>query len=369
MKKTVLILLAISMLIGCATGPKKVDTVVFYPPPPDTPRLQFLVSISGEDDIGGKRGGFEEFLLGVSVMQKSIGRPYDMGSSSGKIYLNDRTVRGRIIIMDLGSQEFTYLRDPKFGNILANPAGIWVTKDDFKYVADLERKRILVFSKDNRFVKSYGDEDLFDKPVDVTVYEDKVYVCDMKKHKIFVLDKGTGKLRGSIGQGGSGAGQFHRPSHVVVDHLGNIFVTDAFNFRVQMFNSEGQFVKSFGYHGDVKGGFARPKGIGVDREGRLYVVDSAFQNVQIFDNGSGQLLTFFGGGGNAPGRMLVPVAFHIDYDNVEFFSRYADKDFRLKYVVYVGNQWGRNKLNVYGFGEWVGQSFEGEEDEGLEQEK
>jgi DNA-binding beta-propeller fold protein YncE len=77
---------------------------------------------------------------------------------------------------------------------------------------------------------------------------------------------------------------------VTVDREGNIYVNDAFNFRIQKFDPGGNFLKAFGYPGDTLGGFARPKGLGVDREGRVYVVDAAFENVQIFEDETTDLL-------------------------------------------------------------------------------
>jgi len=86
----------------------------------------------------------------------------------------------------------------------------------------------------------------------------------------------------------------------------------------------------------------------------VYAVDTAFENTQIFDPTSTDLLLFFGGYGPHAGSMYLPSSLHIDYDNVEYFNQFVDKDFKVKYLVYVGNLLGDKKLNVYGFGEWIG---------------
>jgi outer membrane protein assembly factor BamB len=340
-------------LAGCATIPEKTKTVVFYPPLPQRPRLQFLHAITGEENIGQSQGAFTEFLLGKPTSDKRIGKAYDIASSDGKIYVLDRRYK-RLLIIDLVQREFAYLKDQRMGT-LDDPSGIWVTEDDVKYVADMGRKQIVVFGADNEFLRSYGGPDLFDKPVDVAVYENTVYVSDMVKNKIFALDKATGKPKWTIGEQGHDKGQLAKPTHVVVDQKGNIYVTDAFNFRVQKFDPDGRFVKSYGYLGDTFGAFARPKGLDIDRDGHLYVVDAAFENAQIFDTKTGVLLLFFGGAGVAPGSMYLPAGIHIDYRNAAYFSNFVDKDFRLKYVVYTGNLFGAEKLNVYGFGDWVGE--------------
>ena len=358
MKRTAFVLMTLITLAGCATAPEKTRSVVFYPPLPQRPRLQFLHAITGEENIGQSQGAFSEFLLGKPTSDKRIGKAWDIASSDGKIYVLDRRYK-RLLIIDLVQREFDYLKDQRMG-ALDDPSGIWVTEDDVKYVADMGRKQIVVFGADNEFLRSYGGPDLFEKPVDVAVYENTVYVSDMVKNKIFALDKASGKTKWTIGEQGQDKGQLAKPTHVVVDQHGSIYVTDAFNFRVQKFDPEGKFLKSYGYLGDAFGAFARPKGLDVDRDGHLYVVDAAFENVQIFDEKTGALLLFFGKAGEGPGDMYLPAGIHIDYRNAAYFSNFVDKDFRLKYLVYTGNLFGAEKLNVYGFGDWVGEPLRGE---------
>ena len=354
MNKAGFTLLAFLILSGCATGPsEKPEPVVFYPSLPQRPRLQFLHSITGEEDLGKAQSAFVDFLVGEPESEKQLGKTYDIASTSGKIYVLDRSHK-KVIIIDLATKKFDYIRDQRLGE-LNDPSGIWVTADEIKYVADMKRKQVVVFGPDNNFLRVYGNQDLFDKPVDVAVYGDSVYVCDVDKNQIFVLDKETGTLKMTIGAPGKQEGQFYKPSHVIVDQDGNIFVNDAFNYRVQKFDATGRFLKSYGFLGDNVGGFVRPKGLDIDTEGHLYVADTAFENVQIFDEKTGQLLLFFGGAGLGPGEMYLPSGVHIDYGNIPYFKNFVDKDFRLKYIVYVGNMFGPRKLNVYGFGEWIGQ--------------
>jgi DNA-binding beta-propeller fold protein YncE len=168
------------------------------------------------------------------------------------------------------------------------------------------------------------------------------------------VDLESGKTVLTFGEPGSAEGKLNRPTHLTVDAQGNIYVNDSFNFRIQKFDPKGNYVKHFGYQGDTLGGFARPKGVAVDRDGHVYAVDAAFENTQIFDPESTDLLLFFGGFGPHQGSMYLPSGLHIDYDNVAYFNQFADKDFRLKYLVYVGNLLGDKKLNIYGFGEWIG---------------
>jgi len=351
------VLLALLIITDCAPKEREKIQTVFYPMPPQYPKLQYLTYITDEGDIGKKRDTFKEFLLGRKEIFREIARAYDIAATKGKIYVSDRTYK-KILILDLENKRFDYIHDEKAGQ-LHQPAGIWITPDGKKYVADFGRKQIVVFGPDDQYVRTYGKEGQFGKPLDVVVYEDRMYVCDFDKNHIAVVDLESGETIHTIGKAGVKEGEFLRPTHLTIDQYGNLYVTDAFNFRIQEFDPLGQYVKHFGYHGDTLGAFSRPKGIAVDREGHLYAVDAAFENVQIFDEESTLLLLFFGGFGGAPGNMYLPSGIYIDYDNVKYFQKYVDKDFRVKYLVYVGNMLGKRKINVYGFGEWIGEPLPG----------
>jgi len=351
LKKT-LLMLFILICMGCASTHEKqaaTDRTVFYPPLPQQPRLQFLCSISGEHDLGKEKSTFKEFLIG-KPQYKTLGRPYDVGSSRGKIYMMDRMYR-RIVILDLNNKNLSFLNDQGAGS-LANPSGIWISEADLKYVADRQRKQVVVFDENNDFLKTYGSGEIFEKPVDVAVFGNRIYVVDMEKNQLFIMDKDTGKVIKAVGN----EGDFFKPSHVTVSPSGNVFVNDAFNFRVKKFTSDGTLTEIIGFHGDQIGGFARPKGLAVDRDGNLYVVDAAFENVQIFNDQS-KLLLFFGGAGYGPGNMYLPAGIAIDYENIDYFSKFEDPNFKVEYLIYVTSTYGECKLNIYGFGHWIGDAI------------
>lgn len=341
------------LLAGCARSTKEDYGTVFYPPPPETPRVQFLTSITAESDLG-KTNGFREFLLGEQQSVKQLARPYGIAHDKGHIYVADKTIK-KIIILNLEEKTFSYIKDVMAG-ALKDPMGIAVSDDGYKYIADSGRGQIVVFNERNAFVRAYGEEKQF-RPTSVTVYGDKIYVCDISGNEIEVLDKESGVVLNKIGQTGTGKDDLHLPTHITVDKDGNLFITDALNFRIQMYDKDGNFIRSIGELGTYPGTFGRPKGADVDRDGHIYVADASFEIIQIFDIESGEPLLPFGKYGPAPGSTYLPTGVHVDYDNVSFFEKYADPDFKLEYLIYVGNMVGEHKLNVYGFGEWTGTSF------------
>ncbi|MBW4056605.1 MAG: 6-bladed beta-propeller [Proteobacteria bacterium] len=339
-------------LTGCTSTPQIRSESVFYPPLPEKPRLQFLTAISSEDDLTDKKPGLDDFIIGGRETDTTLGRPYAVQATKGSIYLTDR-VSNDILQIDLVKNTINPLRAGGRG-ALQTPSGLWITDDGSTYIADLKRQQVVVFDRDNRFINTIGDPATLERPVDVAVYGDRVYVCDMLKHQVVVFDRITGQQLASIGKAGDKEGEFNRPTHITVDRQGNLIVNDAFNFRIQKFTPDGKFLQRIGMAGSTLGNMARTKGVVTDHDGNLYVVDAAFENVQIF-NPEGKLLLFFGGAGEQPGSMYLPAGIAVDYANVPYFQKYADKNFRIKYLIYVCNMTGANKLNVYGFGDWIGE--------------
>lgn len=351
--KRFLMTLPLLLLFGCAAQQQQsAPETVFYPALPQQPRLQYLMTINSERDIEEPRSALAQFIIGDTAAERIIDKPYDIASLPGKIFILDRTFK-KLLVIDLASRKFGFLDDRRMGTLL-DPSGIWVAPDGKKYVADMKRQQIVVFDKENNYLRSYGDKDMLEKPVDVAVAGGRLYVCDMDANRIAVIDEASGQLLNYFKDLKKANGSLYKPTHITVDARGDIFVNDAFNHQIQQFDENGAHLKSFGYHGDAVGAFARPKGLAVDRQGRLYAADAAFENIQIFDVDSTQVLLFFGGGGNKPGNMFLPAGVHIDYENAAYFSEYADKDFQIEYLIYVGNMFGTTKLNVYGYGTWKG---------------
>lgn len=113
------------------------------------------------------------------------------------------------------------------------------------------------------------------------------------------------------GEPGTAAGLFDRPVFVAVDDVGNVFVTDSGNHRVQKFNGDGEFLGGWGGLGPGDGQFNLPRGIAffdgneADPANYIYVVDSLNNRVQKF-TASGAFVTKWGSLGPGDGQFLVP---------------------------------------------------------------
>ena len=331
---------------GQATAPDVADPV-FFPPPPERPRLQFLTSYSGADDLGAPGpGGFEKFILGEAEQQERIVTPYGLAIFDGTIYVCDVGQR-RVLTLDLENHAFGYLTEDRR---LMNPVNIHIQDDGAKYVADPTAGAVFAFDRGNTLRAILG-KDLDLSPIDVTIRGAYCYVTDFASNQVVVLDKETGQLVRRIGAAGDGEGQFQLISDLTFGPGGNLYATDKLKAKIFEFDASGNLGRTLGRLGDNIDELVRPKGLAVDSEGRIWVVDASTEVAKIYDQ-EGRLLLFFGLPGNEPGMMNLPAKIVLDYDNVDLFERYAVKGARIDFLVLVSNQYGPHKVSVYGFGDF-----------------
>ncbi len=113
-----------------------------------------------------------------------------------------------------------------------------------------------------------------------------VYVADQGNDQI--IKKAENETQGSVvagGSHGSGANQLNRPTSVLVDKLGNVYVTDSVNHRVMCWPpgaKSGTLIVGGNGAGSRFDQLNRPHDLAFDREENLYVLDRENQRVQKF---------------------------------------------------------------------------------------
>ena len=115
----------------------------------------------------------------------------------------------------------------------------------------------------------------------------------------------------SFGNKGSGEGMFKYPYGVAVNDGDEIVVADYANHRVQVFDSNGTFLRSFGRQGKNAGEFNSPFGIATDKDRKIFVADHSNHGVQIF-SWEGRHLGSFGGQGSLDSQLSYPWGLSLD---------------------------------------------------------
>nr|XP_058940616.1 E3 ubiquitin-protein ligase TRIM71-like [Pocillopora verrucosa] len=115
----------------------------------------------------------------------------------------------------------------------------------------------------------------------------------------------------SFGERGSSVGMLHLPYGVAVNERDEIAVTEIGNQRVQVFSSDGTYLRSFGRKGDKQGELNWPAGIAFEKNGCSIVVDKNNHRVQLF-NEQGEYLSQFGSEGNLDHQLRDPYGLTVD---------------------------------------------------------
>lgn len=336
------------LFISCAPSMHKSlknSGAIVFPIPPDTPKIQYLTSISSSSDVGKKQSSFEKSIIGENK-RLSIIKPYGQFIRNGKIYVCDVSVGG-LEIIDLEAKKFNYFI-PKGRYSIKLPLNCYVDENNLLYITDVTQQKIMVFDSEGDYVTSFGKKEN-KKPTDVFIYKGKIYVPDAGNNRVNVYNEDTYQFEDYFPKSAKSNDDFlYLPTNIVVKK-DKIYVSDMGNGNVKVFDIKMKYLNTVGTYGKNIGQFVRPKGVAVDSDENLYVVDASFENVQIFDK-EGKLLMFFGGAFDKEnqGEMWLPTKVTIDYDNLKYFEQYVDPKYKLKYLILVVNQFGPQKINVYG---------------------
>ena len=106
----------------------------------------------------------------------------------------------------------------------------------------------------------------------------------------------------SIGSHGSGRGKFNHPHDVAFNTPGNMYVIEFDNYRVQVMDSSGQFIRMFGQEGEGK--LSGPTAVHI-ADKYVYVSDRSNHRIAVYET-SGQYVTSFGRRGRGEGELRYP---------------------------------------------------------------
>lgn len=291
-------------------------------------RLTYQQTLTSERDVGGKQGFWSKLagiVAGAPEFREMV-RPYGITvDSHGRVIVTDPAISA-VHIFDLAKHQYKQIdRWDKSKDPMIAPQGVAVDEKDNIYVTDSEAGKVFVFDPQGKtrsvFGSMKGGEGFFKRPTGIAIDggTNRVYVTDTLANRVYILDT-DGRVLRSFGRHGEKKGEFNFPIEVQVKD-GVVVVVDAMNFRIQLFDGDGNFQAQIGTSGDPSGGIYRPKGVGIDSEDHIYVVDSELGMVQVFDR-TGRLLYRFGNGTNF-GQFLLPAGLFIDRnDRVHLVDSY-----------------------------------------------
>jgi DNA-binding beta-propeller fold protein YncE len=314
----------------------KIDySKLIWPNPPAPTRVKYLNYFCCDKYVpqsAKKRSSWMDRMAGTETQQQqqmekplfALWAPYGIAvDSKGSVYIADGKV-GAIFIFNTETKDLQMLKNGKdghFGDII----GLAIDDSDRLFVSDTKLHHILVFDRDHKVEGSISEGGLVDPGGMAIDNENRfLYVADAALDQVFVYDADKFNLIRKIGTAGkkhtlTEPGQFSVPTNVAVDADANLYVTDMFNNRVEVFDADGNFIRAWGKQGDRPGTFSRPKGIAIDADGHVWVADAVQDILQCY-TADGRFLMWMGGHGLFPGQFRALAGLYIDKNNRIFAS-------------------------------------------------
>jgi hypothetical protein len=191
---------------------------------------------------------------GVAVNSKGNIFVFSRGNSTGPAYAAT------------AAQLLEFAPDGKFIREIGHNLYGWsfahtvkVDKDDNIWVTDKGSDMVIKFNPEGRVVMVFG-------------------------RKQEASDEGTEPLKHPKSPLPPVDGMFRQVTDVAWDSAGNAYISDGYiNSRVAKVDKDGNWVKSWGESGDQPGQFNTPHSITIDAHDNVYVADRGNRRIQVFD--------------------------------------------------------------------------------------
>ena len=271
-----------------------------------------------EDVKKQRKGWFKRLVLGkneITTLQKpvlaiplGINKTIILDQGNGTLFLAEED---KLIIPKILKKEETQFSSLVSACLLPNKDVLFT---------DSRLNGVYRLSEDQKSVGLLNDSLILEQPTGIAYSSsnNQIWVVETGSHRISILDEQGNRIK-TIGERGSGEGEFNYPTSIWIDKKGTAYVVDALNYRIQLFDAVGNFISMFGENGNGTGFFASPKGIATDSHGNIYVVDALFHGVQIFDS-FGNYLYQFGTQGRKTGEFWMPSGIYIDEQDIIYVA-------------------------------------------------
>ena len=296
-----------SVLLACCIVPGPAvarDTIFATPAQPAQPdvqepsaNLRFVRAFSSADDVRPGHpllgltldilAGRKEPETRVDALQSPSAVTTD---SNHRVFVADPDAKA-VHVFDFTHSKYGLLK--RSGGPPLTPISLAVDGQDNLYVIDRSSTTVLIYDSAGKFSGYLGKvgegESYFETPAGITIDRTtgRIYVSDTLRHMVIIMGN-RGRVIGKIGKRGGGdePGEFRLPGQVAVGS-GELFVLDAGNSRIQIFDTAGHFRRAFNLpYADNR------TGLTVDNQGNIYVSDPDLNQIQVFSHEGKWLYTF-----------------------------------------------------------------------------
>ena len=153
---------------------------------------------------------------------------------------------------------------------------------------------------------------VLNRPTGIVVdFQGNIFISDTGNDRVVKCDN-QGEFLAETGGFGSGAGEFNRPTYMASDNGLNLYVVDAQNKRIQRLDRNLNFISEIEIEGDEDfAGLGLPEGIALTPSGEIVVSDIE-GDLLVQLSGFSEYKTSYGGFGEMEGGLRDPLGVFVD---------------------------------------------------------
>ena len=240
-----------------------------------------------------------------------------------RIYVSESGGERLVQVFDRRGQELGALVPATMWPVERSPVYLAVSSDGLVLVTDRSRHLISIYAPDGILKAEYDpgwsplgvrfDQDGMLLITDVSSGHNTVRQLALNSAANRFLTPTLSEVGPILGENRDGPGQLNFPNSAVRDALGRIYVSDGNNWRIAVWDSNGDFLYHFGTGAGVES-VSLPRGLFIDRRQRLYVVDASAHKVKVFglEGDVPEFLFSFGDLGTGDENLQYPTDIAVD---------------------------------------------------------
>jgi sugar lactone lactonase YvrE len=227
-----------------------------------------------------------------------------------RMFIVDFTARIQAFNLDGGYIGPTWTT-PDYRN--GRPSGLGIDRHGNLIVCDSHYHCLRFYTADGKEIRMIGGKEKGFGYISDAVQDSDgfIYVSEFGEFDRITKLTEEGEIVKRWGKLGSDPGELNRARALALGPDGNLYVADACNHRIQVFNREGEFQRSFGTPGSALGELQYPYDLCFAPNENLYVIERGNGRVQKFSI-MGKPLGAWGSPGRQPGQFNDPWALVVD---------------------------------------------------------